>query len=501
MLREVIEQTRTDRRTRFIVLTGLIVQILFCITGTGAYHTDQHFQVIEFSTWHAGEPSGVPYVWEFTNHVRPTIQIWMFSAWHAAAKFIGLTDPYLELTLLRLVTGIVMFIVFNALTIYYLRNKEKYIQHIGLLLLNFSWFLPYTRTLFSSEMMSSLVFFISIGWYDAKKDKLPGSIFLIFIGFLLALSFYLRFQSGFFIAGFGVWMLLEKKGKHIVQIAIGFVTGVLINSWADYLFYDHWVVTPYEYFAANIFDKRAASFGTSSPFTYIGVLVALTPVIPISLFLYYYAAKSLKRNYRHVLFLAFIFFFIGHSLVGHKEERFMFPLLNVMPVILAWGLPYFRNYYASCKKWIRYFLGSMIILSVILNSLLLVLLLLNPYSQTIHYTSLLQKKFRNERADTKIYCLDRSPFETPSKIPFRFYEKGFKPEIIKIPQKDSIRHLQGSGIYFTATYDQVQNDRKLIDSLGFKPILYSSRLLWRVNEGLHANKIHPINDIWVLYQK
>jgi phosphatidylinositol glycan class B len=501
MLSDIFNLIKNDKRSKYLLFAGFIIQILFCITGTGAYHTDQHFQIIEFSTWHSGEPSGVPYVWEFTHHVRPTLQIWMFSAWHKAARLVGLTDPYLELTILRLVLGICMFIVFNAMTIYYLKTKEKYLLHFGLLLLNFSWFLPYTRTLFSSEMVSALLFFGTAWLYDVKKDRSPKFLFLFLTGLLLALSFYLRFQTGFFIAGFGTWMIFQKKYRHILPVSAGFILGFLLNLGLDYKFYDHFVVTPYEYFAVNIFSQRAASFGTSSPFTYVGVLLALTPVIPVSLFLYYYAGKSLKINYRHLLFLTFFFFFIGHSLVGHKEERFMFPVLNVMPIILAWGIPEFRDYYIHCKKWIRNFLKSMIVLSIVLNSVLLVLLLFNPYCQTIAFTSRLQKKFKGSDSNTRIYCLDRSPFETPSKIPFRFYEKSFRPRIIKIDHKDSIRSLSGSNIYFTATYDQIQNHRKMIDSLGFKPVLYSSPLLWKVNEFLYSREIHTINDIWVLYRK
>jgi len=500
MISTIIQVFKTDRRTRLILLAGLLVQLLFCITSIGAYHTDQHFQIIEFATWKMGEPSGVPYVWEFTNHVRPTIQIWMFHLWHAASNFIGLNNPYLELTLLRIVTGLIMFLSFNAITIYYLRNKEKYVLHIALLLLNFSWFLPYTRTLFSSEMVSALFFFVAAWWYDSRKDRSPGFFFVFLVGLLMAMAFYFRFQTGFFLAGFGIWLLLEKKYGDIIPLGLGFLAGVLINIGLDYQFYDHFVFTPYEYFAVNIFENRAASFGTSSPLSYIGVLLALTPVIPVSLFLYYYAGKSLKKNYRELLFLCFLFFFIGHSLVGHKEERFMFPVLNVIPIMLAWGLPYFRDYYQRCKKWIRVFLQTIIILSIFLNTALLILLMLNPYSQTPVFMNKLYKKFWEESRNIEINVLDRSPFETPSKIPFRFYEKNFRHKIIKLQKIDSIRSLKGNS-YFTATYDQLQDHRQLIDSMGFKPMLYSSKLLWEVNEFLYSKKIHTINDIWVLYQK
>src|SRR5688572_300622 len=99
MISTIIQIFKTDPRARYILLAGFLVQLLFSITSTGAYHTDQHFQIIEFAAWKLGEPSGVTYVWEFTNHVRPTIQIWLFMGWHKAFNFLG---PFLELTLLRL---------------------------------------------------------------------------------------------------------------------------------------------------------------------------------------------------------------------------------------------------------------------------------------------------------------------------------------------------------------------------------------------------------------
>ena len=493
----IFRQTRSDPTARLLLLAGIIVQLLFCVTATGVYHTDQHFQIVEFATWKLGEPSGVTHVWEFTHHVRPTVQIWMFAGWHSLLRLFGTTDPYMELTLLRVIVGLLLFFLFNGLLLYYLRDYDRKVRCLGLLLLNFAWFLPYTRTLFSSEMMSASAFFGAAWWYDSRKDRARfGELGLI--GLLLALSFYLRFQTGFLIAALGIWMLLEKKFRHLLPLLLGFLAGIASNIGLDYLFYGYFVFTPYEYFAANIFVKRAASFGTSSVFHYVAVLLALVPVIPLSLILFYYAVRPAVRQWKHWLVLGFVFFFVGHSLVGHKEERFMFPVLNVLPVLVAWGWPQFVKSFQRARLATKTILRSAIVISMLLNAALLAALLFTPYSQTIHYTRKLHDRFRDTDI-TSIYTLDRTPFETPSRVPFRFYEKGFMPRFVKL-NVDSVRRLRGQNLFFTTTYEQLPGLRPALDSMGFRPVMYSSRLLWQVNEFLHRQGIHTINDIWVLYR-
>ncbi|MBL7738263.1 MAG: hypothetical protein JNK14_03530 [Chitinophagaceae bacterium] len=502
MLRTIKELTANDRKLRYILLAGLIVQIIVAFTATGSYHPDQHFQVIEFSSYQTGEPNGAAAVWEFHNPIRPTVQIYLFSAWHKVMGFLGITDPYSELTILRIVLGLFMFVLFNAIALYYFRNGKRNTLYLVLLILNFSWFLPYTKVLFSSEIMSALFFFGALLWYDRKKNNNPGFAFLLLIGFLFSLSFYLRFQAGFFLAGFGIWLVwFGKKASHIWPLATGFIIGALLNTWLDYAFYHRLVITPYEYYYSNIVNKRAASFGTSSFLRYIGLFIAVMSVPPLSIFLLYYAIKGFFKNYKHILFLTTMVFIIGHCLVGHKEERFMFPVLFVLPVWIGWGLPAFESYYSSCKKGIRYFINGVLILSIALNFTLLALLIFNPYAQSIHFTEQLHQRFENGDSPVTIYYLKRSPFETPGKSPYTFYERRFKKTtMIRVNDLDSVKLLQDNTHYIVTTYDEI-NGRRIVDSLGYKPILYSSKLLWKINGFLHAKKMHPINDIWVLYKK
>jgi hypothetical protein len=99
-----------------------------------------------------------------------------------------------------------------------------------------------------------------------------------------------------------------------------------------------------------------------------------------------------------------------------------------------------------------------------------------------------------------LYCINRTPFETPSKLPLIFYQRSVpNVELVRIPSADSVRHLHHA--YIATTFDEVKDSLRYLDSLGLKPLLYSSSALWNINGFLQSHKKHPINDIWVLYRK
>ena len=484
-----------NKRLRWVLLGSLLVQLIFCITQVGFLHPDQHFQLIEFSSWQLGEPSGATGVWELNSHIRPTLQVYLFSGFMAVCRFFHVQDAYVQLTILRLITGMLAFGLFNVLGIYYFKSDKKRL-YLVLLLLNLSWTLPYIRTLFSSEMASSVVFFGAILLYDLKKQKL---LYVLLTGFLFSLAFYFRFQIAFGLIGFGLWMLLiERQYTRLLPMAIGFFIGVGINLVLDYQFYHQLVFTPYDYYRINITEGKAAEFGTSSFTRYILMLALVIGTPPLSLFLFYYSVKGAIQQYRQPLVFAVVFFVVGHCLVGHKEERFLFPVLNVLPILAGWGLPSFITYYQQATKGIRNFLNGMLYVSVALTILVLVLVSLNPYSQTVEFSRKLVNTFKP--STPTIYCLSRTPFETESHLQLMFYGRNApNMNLIKVNDADSTRYLKDG--WLVTTYNDAKDKLPLLDSLGFKPQFYSSTTLWHINQFLQSKKINTINDIWVLYKK
>ena len=500
MFAEVKRILQTDKQIKWVWIAGLVVQLISCITAIGVSSADQHFQIVEFSLHQLGKESGAPFVWEMLHFVRPTLQVYLFSGYHQACNFLGITDPYSQLTILRILLGLVMFAVFNLVAVFYFKNGSRKILLYVLLLLNFSWCLPYTRTLYSSETVCSLVFFGTLLLYEIKKEKQPGFIFLAIIGLLFSMAFYFRFQMAMAMVGFGIYVLSEKRYKYILPIAAGFVIGILINVYLDFLFYKEWVFTPFTYFYANINDGRAAQFGESSFLRYIGLLILVAPAPFFSIVFLYYGVKALFKNFSNPLLLSVIIFIVGHSLIGHKEERFLFPIFNVLPMVIGFGIPELELFYANGKKWVRSLMKGFFWFTVGLNMILLIAILSVPYSQTIKFSYLLKERFDGK--PVTLHCLGQTPFETPSKNPMVFYKNGAKNITLKrVGGIDSLRLLNEKVTYLAATYNDIKNNKPLLDSLGYHPVMYSSSLLWKINGLLQSKKINTINEIWALYIK
>jgi len=268
----------------------------------------------------------------------------------------------------------------------------------------------------------------------------------------------------------------------------------------DYGYYNIWIFTPYEYFKVNIIEGRATQFGTSSFWRYIGFIIFAAPAPLFSIVLFYYGIKTFFKKYSNPIFLSTLIFIIVHSMIGHKEERFMFPVLNVFPLIYGWSLPAVQQFYENAKQWIRAFFRFLAWFTIILNSLLLLAITFVPYSQTIRFSEKLKNKFHNQPVN--LFTLGQTPFQTPSRNPMVFYKNG-APEINikRLSTIDSVMMFNNEIEYLATTFNEIKDKRKTIDSLDYKPVMYSSDLLWAVNEMLNRKKINTINEIWVLYKK
>jgi GPI mannosyltransferase 3 len=193
-------------------------------------------------------------------------------------------------------------------------------------------------------------------------------------------------------------------------------------------------------------------------------------------------------------------FIVGHCLVAHKEERFLFPILNVLPIVVGWGLPGLLGWAGRQRDGLRRLIKGAAWFSVGLNMILLLVSLYTPYSQAIYFTWQLKKTFRG--APVTIYSLGHTPFETEARLPYVFYESGARNLRWKrLSVNDSLSAIGDRAVYVSTTYNQIGDRKEYLDSLGYRAVFYSSHLLWGINEFLSSMKMNTINDIWVLYKK
>lgn len=376
--------------TRALFVIGLAVYGLTAWFSEGYHHPDEHFQVLEMAHYQLGRASAADLPWELQAQIRPGLQPMLACAAIRAAEFLGIDNPFTQAFLLRLLTGWLCLWLFFRWSAAVIRARGAAPGQWLLLAAVFGWFVPYLAVRFSSENLAGMVFlagaFMLLQSFDNHnfKSRIPT---LLLAGFLLGISFFFRFQMGFALLGVGAWLIFfRKKTAPEGQVMQGFfalvaggLCAVALGAWADAWLYGEPAFTAYNYFKANIIENKAAYWGTA-PWWFYFVQSLLDAAPPISGLWLGLAGVGFWRGRGGLLAWAFVPFLLAHVAVGHKEMRFMFPM--IFPV-LVWSVEGFRFFLEKyrLKKWHRLVFG----IAVGLNFCLLPVRCLLPAQEAVPY--------------------------------------------------------------------------------------------------------------------
>ncbi len=158
-------------------------------------------------------------------------------------------------------------------------------------------------------------------------------------GALLGLAAILRFQLGIvcLAAGaVGAWDV-ARRGSRRLPLALGLIQGGLLAAAAQAALDGAVGRQPFStvlhYVAFNL--AHAQRYGTSPWYAYLLQLAVFT-VPPATLVL---AGPMLRAFRRHLTVgVSLVAFLVAHSLIGHKEDRFIFPILPLLFVGLGAAL-------------------------------------------------------------------------------------------------------------------------------------------------------------------
>ncbi|MCB9342240.1 MAG: hypothetical protein H6576_00915 [Lewinellaceae bacterium] len=337
--------------SRNLFFTGIVLTVLCAWFSVGYHHPDEHYQIWEFAKVKLGEAPVEDLPWEYAEKMRPGLQPFLAFTGIKFARAIGIDDPFDQVLLLRMLTGILVFLLYwkwSDVLAEKFADKGRFLK----LCLLFFWLSPYLNVRFSSENLSALAFFtgLLLIYPDPNKKSISK---LILSGFLICLAFFFRYQIAFAYAGLGLWLVFAQKTswKNLALMASGALVALIPGALTDHWLYGEWVFAPYNYFAQNIIEDKAAGFGVSPWWWYFTeMIIFLLP--PVSLFLYWFLGKGISRERMHVFVWCLVPFVIGHSLVGHKETRFLFPMLWPIFYLLAVGYDHIRvqSYW---KSWLK----------------------------------------------------------------------------------------------------------------------------------------------------
>lgn len=284
----------------------------------GFFHPDEHYQVLELVNLKMGTYTDKTiFNWDFNDKIRPWFQAFLYYLILKPLSIFDL-DPFQSAFVLRLFNGLVGLCAVTKVIGFF--SAKKNIKS-DVLVVMLCWFVPFFLVRTNSESLSSSLFFLGSFFFLEENSCKKNALFS---GVLWGLSFLCRYQMGVVIFSVNMWFLFRHRRilpfiVHSLTLVLVIALGVLIDRWG----YGTWEFAPYNYFYQNIVQSRASEFGVDSVWYYFWKpLIKGVPPISIVLLIgvIIYGVKE-KINFWSVAFVSFLFV---HSMIGHKEVRFLF---------------------------------------------------------------------------------------------------------------------------------------------------------------------------------
>ena len=400
-----------DKKILFAIC--LIFHLLAVIFGEGFHRPDEYLGIIrmmqfKLSTFPIEELS-----WEYPAQIRPWPQPAIYYCLHILCKFLTIENPFIIATVFRLFSSALGFYSIILLTNWAepLFTHKKY-HHLAIAGLCLLWFLPFFHARTNSENFGITFFIFALCLLRNHA---------LWAGCMLGFSFIFRFQMGIMVASLILFIFIFEEKRKIIPIITGILfanfLGLIIDRWG----YGEWTFTPWNYFYHNILLDKASDFGTSSWYYYLQKALS-RGILPVSLFFTLPFLWLWIKRPTHILSFLSLPYFIIHSIIPHKEIRFIFSLGLFAPLVLA-------MFVENIQKKILFEKSSwwkiLLILTLIVNNTALIIASTKPaYAPMGFYRHLYYKKEIIKKINILFFQRDILDFYL--KTPVKIKKKEFK---------------------------------------------------------------------------
>lgn len=418
-----------------IYIIGALCLLVTSIFSIGYYQFDEHFQILEFAGLKLGITPESNMAWEYYYQMRPTLQPTLVYIIYKAFGIVGVDNPFFISFFLRFLTALLSFYCIHLLVkVYKERIDDKNLKKWFIILSFTLWFLIFVSVRFSSETWSSLMFILGFTYYSLI-DKRNNYLF-IRLGLLFGFSFLFRYQASLLIFGFGLWLLFIKKEKLVSLISLisGFLIIVLLGILIDRWFYGEWTITTWNYFNQNIIEDKASGFGVE-PWWFYFTKTLVSAVPPISILIITSFITLIFYRPKNPLVWIMIPFILVHSIIGHKEIRFLFSLSYFVPILIIKGIEVIQNQFIlnlSEKIYMKWIMR----LVFFTNIGMLLVVMFKPADSQI---SLYQEIYSSYKEPTTLYYINSNPYDRVLDIYF------YKRKNLTIKKVESLNYIPADG--------------------------------------------------------
>lgn len=413
-----------------IYLFSALIFIVAAYFSVGFYQFDEHTQVMEFAGMKLGLTEKANLSWEYATHMRAGLQPLMVCCAHEMLAPVGFDDPFSVAFALRLFSAALSFLSIHLLIKAFLHKIQGERLQMSFVLLSFLlWFLVFNSVRFSAENLGGRIFVIAFALFYIWKDDSAKKYFVL--GTLLGLSFLFRYQNAFLMLGFFAWLGLVHKSKisHLALLVAGivflFACGLLVDRW----FYGEWVLSTWHYFEQNILMDKMSGFGIE-PWYYYFTQIITVGVPPFSLLYILPLLLLVVHQRRNPLVWIALPFLLLHSALGHKELRFLFPMLGFVPLIIVQAGEVINEKWPQIFKYKAYQVA--VVLFWIHNGLFLCFVSLKAADSQVN---LYQVVYHNYQQQTLFCYTEHNPYSRAMDVHY------YKRKNLKVLQIKSLQEL------------------------------------------------------------
>jgi phosphatidylinositol glycan class B len=331
------------RWSRFLgraLAVAFLLIVVAAFLSDGYYHPDEHFQTLEFASFKLGTTPAEDLPWEFRYRIRSFVQPGLYFLLVRGLEAVGVHDPFLWTLAFRLVSGLSALLALGALALGSYRwfaEDEARRYAVGALCL--VWYMPYLAVRTSSETLGGSAFLLGFALLSLFESGAAPPLADVACGALLGLAFDLRFALGVAIGGLLLWAVAiaripaRRLALCLFGLSLSLGLGVLVDRWG----YGAWELPAVRYFTTNLVQGQAAGRFGERPWYGFVTLAAENPLAPLVLILMAGSVLAWCRKPLHPLTWASAPLVLVHTVVQHKELRFLFPVAPLAPLLLVLG--------------------------------------------------------------------------------------------------------------------------------------------------------------------
>ena len=350
-----------------IFVLSLLVRIYAANTSIAQIYPDEIFQTLE-PAHKLVFGRGITY-WEFKVGARSWFFPGILAGVYKILDVIGVRDP------LSINIGIKIFLsIFSSLAVsvlYLLFRKHSVPKKEAFLFtlpVAVSYLLSYisVRTLTESASLPFMVFAVYFASNYIENERIKG---LISAFAAAGIAYMIRFQTCIFSFGLALALFLTAKKRFQASLifGLGFLGMMLIQGILDIFTWGSFFKSLITYLDYNILRGVADKHGVYPWHFYLAdIFRTMHPVTWISaVLMMIIGVVDFKKNRQIFLFFfPFLFFFIGHSAIGHKEPRFVFACFFAILALSAGFFAKIVQKYGKNRKNAALFLAICLLFSL-----------------------------------------------------------------------------------------------------------------------------------------